>query len=174
VSITILILFTSKTFHMKTLSIFILLLAISFSSLAQTKTARFAVAGECGMCKSKIEKTAKAAGATYALWDVTSKQLTVRYASAANEAKIQQAIAGVGYDTPRYKATLEAYDQLHECCKYERTAAGKAETCSQQGKCGASGCQHDGACKKDMSCCKENGCAEKACCKKEEPKNQQP
>ncbi len=34
---------------------------------------------------------------------------------------IHQAIADVGYDTKKVKAKDEVYDNLHGCCKYDRT-----------------------------------------------------
>jgi hypothetical protein len=43
------------------------------------KTESFKVWGECGMCKSRIEKTVMAEGATDASWDSKTKLLTVRY-----------------------------------------------------------------------------------------------
>jgi periplasmic mercuric ion binding protein len=94
---------------------------------AQTKTETLKVSGECGSCKKKIESAAKKAGASYAVWDVDSKELTVKYNSTTtNNAKIQKSIAGVGYDTQDFKATDEAYNKLDGCCQYDRTA--KAET----------------------------------------------
>ena len=65
------------------------------------------------MCKAKIEKAAKSTGVKEASWDADKKILTVKYSSAStNAAKIQQAVAAVGYDTRDVKATDEAYDQL--------------------------------------------------------------
>lgn len=154
---------------MKTLKIFFSFLLLSFAtiSFAQTKTENFKVAGECGMCKKKIEKTAKAAGASYAVWNTDSKMLTVKYASAAtSKAKIEEAIAGAGYDTPDVKATSEAYSKLDECCQYERTTATAAAACCDSEKCTQAGCMKDGKCSADAACCKESGCDKKDCCKK--------
>lgn len=110
---------------MKTLQVLLLsFLFICFSSgaFAQTKTETFAVSGECKSCKKKIETAAKAAGATYAVWNVDSKKLTVKYNSgSANTTAIQQRIADAGYDTPSAKASDSAYNNLDECCQYERT-----------------------------------------------------
>jgi len=39
-------------------------------AIAQTKTESFKVSGNCGMCKSKIEKAAVAAGAKTATWNI--------------------------------------------------------------------------------------------------------
>ncbi|MDB5208516.1 MAG: hypothetical protein JWR72_3591 [Flavisolibacter sp.] len=155
---------------MKTLkTFFFTFLFISFSTVgfAQTKTETFKVAGECGMCKKKIESTAKKGGASYAAWDVDSKLLTVKYNStSASKAKIEKAIASVGYDTPDYKTTEAAYDKLDGCCKYERSDASATHSCCDNAKCTQSACMKDGKCSKDMSCCKEAGCDKKDCCTK--------
>ena len=80
------------------------------------------MSGECGTCKKKIETAAKKAGATYALWNVDSKELTVKYNSTTtNSAKIQKTIADAGYDTQDFKASDKAYNSLDGCCQYERT-----------------------------------------------------
>src|ERR1043165_341237 len=100
------------------------LLAIANIGFAQTRTETIKVAGECGTCKKKIEKAAKTAGASYAMWNTDSKVLTVKFNSTStNKARIEKAIAGAGYDTEDVKATDEAYHKLDECCQYDRTAA---------------------------------------------------
>lgn len=152
---------------MKTLVLFLSVILFSAPALfAQTKTSSFKVAGECGTCKKKIEKAAKAAGASYALWNVDTKMLTVKYADAATgKSKIEEAIAGAGYDTPDVKATDEAYKSLDECCQYQRTSA-TAQSCCDNEKCKEAACFKDGKCASDQSCCKEAGCEKKDCCKK--------
>jgi periplasmic mercuric ion binding protein len=167
---------------MKTLKLFLFSsLFILFAQLvnAQTQSSTFKVAGECGMCKKKIETAAKNAGATYAVWDVSSKALTVKYDSKkSNEVKIQEGIAAVGYDTPKYKASDEAYNNLHECCKYERVS--NKATCCDGVSCSNDECKKccaDGKCTTGMDCCKDGKCSrdaqsahavtsEAACCKK--------
>jgi periplasmic mercuric ion binding protein len=160
----------SKSFKMKAhkfLLLSFLFLCFSFMAVAQTKSEKFSVSGECGTCKKKIEKAAKAAGASYAMWDVDSKVLTVKYNStSSNTAKIQQAVAKAGYDTPGFKATDEDYNNLDGCCQYERTAASASTSCCDDKKCEDAKCMKDGKCEKDMSCCKDSGCDTKACCKK--------
>ena len=77
------------------------------------------------MCKEKIEKAAKQAGAVNALWNEDNGQLKVSYqAKKTSLIKIQQAIAKVGYDTQDFTASDAAYNKLHGCCQYTR----KAET----------------------------------------------
>ena len=155
---------------MKTLKIiFFTLLFIAFASsgFAQTKTEKIKVAGECSMCKKSIEKAARTAGASYAAWNTDNKVLTVKYSSTAtNKAKIEKAVAKVGYDTEDVKATDEAYNKLHQCCQYERSGASAAKSCCDSEKCTKTACMKDGKCDKDMACCKEAGCSMKDCCQK--------
>lgn len=152
-----------KTF-LKFFLLFVLA-SLSLSSFAQAKTEKIKVAGECGTCKKKIEKSAKAAGASYALWNPDSKLLTVKYNAASTSSdKIQHAIAATGYDTPKYKGDDEAYSKLDECCQYERSAS--AHSCCADAKCEKSACMKDGKCARDMPCCKDAGCDKKDCCKK--------
>jgi hypothetical protein len=156
---------------MKTLRITILSTLFLFFaqlSFAQSKSETFKVAGECGMCKTKIEGAAKKAGASFASWSEDSKVLTVKYNStSSNTAKIQKAIAATGYDTPGFKATDESYEKLHACCKYERAeSSATAKACCDHASCTKSACMKDGTCSKDAACCKEAGCDTKDCCKK--------
>ena len=170
---------------MKSFKIFstvLLCCAIATTSFSQkTKTETFQVSGNCGMCEAKIEKAAKAAGATYAEWNKDTKVITVKYNStSSNLAKIQKSIADSGYDNVGVKTTTEAYDKLHGCCKYDRAAAvtdSEKMECCKDGKCTKEG--HDGkdCCKKDgtakMDCCKDGKCTKeghdgKDCCKNEE------
>jgi len=107
---------------MKSLIFSVLLISIASLGFAQQKSETLKVSGECGSCKKKIETAAKKAGATYAVWNVDSKELAIKYNSTStNSAKIQKAVADAGYDTPDYKATDEAYNKLDGCCQYERT-----------------------------------------------------
>ena len=139
------------------------------------------VSGNCGMCKSNIEKAAKKAGAADAKWDVDEKTLTVKYnSSTTNAAKIQESVAAAGYDTRDVKTTNEAYDKLHGCCKYDRVADVKKGACCSEkcemkdGKCtdmpackDKGCCTADGVCKDAASCNHKDGHdAKAACCKK--------
>ncbi len=148
---------------MKTISLFAAILFSIFSiniSTAQTaKTETIKVWGNCGMCKTTIEKAAKKAGAKTADWNEDSKELKVTYAvNKTSSAKIQEAIAKSGYDTQDFTAVKSAYDNLHGCCKYDRKTADAADVkkcCTPGEKCsmGAADC-------KKMECCKD-----KTCCK---------
>ena len=100
------------------------LLAMSITTLlAQTeKEEEFEVAGNCGMCKTRIEKAAKSVdGVSAAEWDKESKMINVTFdADKTDLYKVHMAIAKVGHDTKLHKASDEVYDKLPGCCKYER------------------------------------------------------
>ena len=107
--------------------IFILLLfsLSSYGNLISQKskiTASFTVLGNCGMCEKVIETTAnKLKGVKNAIWDKEQKILTITYNSKKiSLIDIKKSIANSGYDTDEIKATKEAYDALHYCCKYDR------------------------------------------------------
>lgn len=147
---------------------------LSLSSvMAQTVTERFQVSGNCGMCKSKIEKAAKEAGATAASWNEDSKELLVSFGSGnSSVAQIQQKIAAVGYDNVGARATDAAYDKLHGCCKYDRTAAAAEPPCCKDGVCSKAkekNCCKSGKCNassKKEDCCVGDKCSKGADCKK--------
>jgi copper chaperone CopZ len=124
------ILIYKKLVIMKTLRHIILafLLFTGISVFAQEKTDTFKVYGNCGMCKSRVEKAAKAEGATTAVWDKDTKIMTVTYdASKTNLEALQKKVASVGHDTDLFTAPDKVYDKLPGCCLYER----KAETKKQ-------------------------------------------
>ncbi|MBL7731839.1 MAG: hypothetical protein JNM88_11730 [Chitinophagaceae bacterium] len=141
----------------KLFSLAVCCIAFTYGAAAQATTESFKVSGNCGMCKTKIEKAAKDAGATEANWDQESKMLTVTYSSSTtNTAKIQKKVAGVGYDNAGFKASLESYKKLHGCCQYDREDnAAKTSCCSE--KCSDKCEMKDGKCT-DMAACKEKGC----------------
>lgn len=110
---------------MKTLSLFAAIVFSIFSINTSTaqgkKTETIKVWGNCGMCKTTIEKAAKTAGAKTADWNEDTKELKVTYAvNKTSSAKIQEAIAASGYDTQDFTATAGAYNRLPGCCKYDR------------------------------------------------------
>lgn len=107
---------------MKTSFLLIAFLFASIGLFAQSKTESFKVYGECGMCKSRIEKAAKSVeGVTEAIWDKEKQMLKVTYdETKTNIHKIHVAVAKAGHDTDHHKADDKTYDKLHGCCKYDR------------------------------------------------------
>lgn len=80
------------------------------------------VAGNCGMCKARIEKTAKSIeGVVAASWDKENKMLNLEFDSSQTSIGIiSEAIAKSGHDTKYSKANDEIYNELPGCCHYER------------------------------------------------------
>ena len=104
----------------------IIFTVFSFSLIAQDASTavkeKFQVYGNCEMCKKKIDKAAKSVdGVKSAKWNVGSKTITVKYDSSQTDLDtIKKAIANVGYDTMKFRAKDEVYNNLHGCCKYDR------------------------------------------------------
>lgn len=80
------------------------------------------VYGICGMCKDRIEKTAKnVLGVTSALWNEESQMVTITFQEGLfTEMDLHQELTAVGHDTDKMKATDEVYENMHGCCKYDR------------------------------------------------------
>lgn len=135
-------------------------------SAAQVQNETIPVAGNCGMCRAKIEKAAKTAGAEEAKWSSESQAITVKYnSSTTNAAKIQKAIAAVGYDTRDHKASDKVYEKLPGCCKYDRMAS--SDQLAKKACCEAGECKHGEGTK---DCCVNGKCTKgdhdaKDCCK---------
>src|SRR5690606_5687353 len=110
---------------------------------AQTdSTAVFDVAGNCGLCKKRIENAAIIDGVETAVWDMKTHRLTVKYNHKKTSLEtIQQSIAHVGHDTPLFRAPDEVYEKLHECCLYERL--GKDKHAGEHQHSTAEGAEHD-------------------------------
>lgn len=156
---------------MKKLSLFVIIFLVSIANnqiFAQGNSVKtnIKVWGNCGMCKERIEKAAKSAGAESASWNSKSHELALTFNDATTSSeKIQQAIAAVGHDTQDFTADNNAYNNLHGCCKYDRK--GTESTGEVKKSCSMSSgktCAKDSAtCSKGKSCAKG-----KSCCKKPE------
>mgnify|MGYP000562741842 CR=1 FL=1 len=107
---------------MKTIILTIVMALFAMTTFAQEKNKKmtFDVNGKCGMCKARIEKAAlNVKGVKFASWDIPSHQLSVIMDERKTDPmKIKTAIVAVGHDTKELKATDEAYDSVHPCCKY--------------------------------------------------------
>jgi copper chaperone CopZ len=95
-------------------------MAISLQAQDKNKKTSFEVKGNCGMCEDRIEKAALGVqGVKYAAWDVSEKELTlILNEKKCSEDQVKKAIAEVGHDTDKFKATDSAYNKLPACCKY--------------------------------------------------------
>jgi cation transport ATPase len=107
---------------MKRILILIFVMLVSLSSFAQNKNAKASleVDGVCLMCKERIEKAAiRTKGVKSAIWNVETHELKLIYDERkTNLDTIAKQIVAVGHDTKELKATDEAYNSVHPCCKY--------------------------------------------------------
>lgn len=107
---------------MKKVLIMTIVMLVSFASFAQNKNAKASIEvdGVCLMCKERIEKSAiRTKGVKSAVWNVETHELKLIYDERkTNLDTITQKIVAVGHDTKKLKATDEAYNSVHPCCKY--------------------------------------------------------
>jgi copper chaperone CopZ len=84
-------------------------------------TVEMKVWGNCGKCKTRIEKAAKIKGVQKASWDIDSKMLTLTYTPQyVKLEKVHERIAMAGHDTENLYAPKGKYLGLPACCKYSR------------------------------------------------------
>ncbi|MFO7998906.1 MAG: heavy-metal-associated domain-containing protein [Bacteroidales bacterium] len=89
---------------------------------AEQGESTFAVLGNCGMCKDRIEKAAYSVrGVRDASWDQQKQELSVGFRpDRATREQVERAVAKAGHDTEYFLADDETYANLHACCLYER------------------------------------------------------
>ncbi len=112
---------------MKRFIVFVIAVISSFSTavLAQTTdkgtiTEKIKVAGNCGMCKQRIENAAYGKGVKHAEWDKATGMLTVTYRTdKTSGTDILKRIASVGHDADELHADSAAYQKLPACCAYK-------------------------------------------------------
>ncbi len=115
----------NKSHKISAVLLLILFALTSVHLTAQTsksKTEKFKVYGNCGMCKETIEGALKKKeGISKKSWDKNTKMLSVTFdESKLSLLQIKQKLADVGYDTDELQAKDEVYNNLPDCCKYER------------------------------------------------------
>ena len=125
--------------HSKLLYFILIILVLSISCQRNIKTETiivkhessiikpdlsFGVRGNCGMCKTTIEKAALSVdGVEEASWSISSKILDIKTSSNVDSIKIHQAVANSGYDTELMLAEDDDYNSLPGCCQYNREMA---------------------------------------------------
>lgn len=108
---------------MKKYILSILLLVLGVISFGQKDnkyaTETIKVYGNCGMCEERIESACDVVGVKRADWNEETKMLKIVYnPDKISLEELHQLCAEVGHSTDKVKATQEAYDNLHHCCKY--------------------------------------------------------
>jgi len=77
------------------------------------------VSGKCGMCKTRIENTAKnVKGVTNANWNESTSILVYSFEGTVKKDDVSNALLKVGHDTELGKAPDNIYNKLPGCCKY--------------------------------------------------------
>jgi len=96
----------------------------------KNKKQTFEVDGKCEMCKVRIEKAALSVkGVKYAQWDIPSHQLSLIFDEGkTNPMEIKTSLVNAGHDTKELKASEEAYNSVHACCKYREDDADDSKT----------------------------------------------
>ena len=97
-----------------------MLIFVGNVAIAQkVQTIKFGVGGLCEMCKSRIEKSVDVKGVKFAEYNLADHQIEVTFSpKKISETEIHQLIANIVHDTDKIKASDEAYEGLHHCCKY--------------------------------------------------------
>lgn len=100
-------------------------LLLSFTAcIAQIKNAKtetVKIYGNCGMCKSTIEKAGNIKKVAQVDWNKDTKTAVLTYDSTkTNQDEILKRIALAGYDSDQFLAPADVYAKLPECCQYER------------------------------------------------------
>jgi copper chaperone CopZ len=81
------------------------------------------VYGNCGMCKTTIEKSGSLKNIATVDWNADTKMATVTYDNKkTNQDEILKRIALSGYDSDKFLAPDSAYSKLPGCCQYDRVA----------------------------------------------------
>ncbi|WP_423127552.1 heavy-metal-associated domain-containing protein [Gaoshiqia sp. Z1-71] len=111
----------------KVLSLASVFLFGTVAVFAANKSEKFNVSGNCSMCEKRIEKAALSVkGVSKADWNKESKMIELVFDDSKTDVdQVKMAIAKAGHDTPGHKATDEAYNSLHNCCKYDRGNSAK-------------------------------------------------
>ena len=106
VTITVLLSFTSCNAQIKN---------------ATTETVK--IYGNCGMCEKTIEKAGNLKDIVKIDWNVDTKMATITYdTKKTNQDEILRRIALSGYDSDKFLAPDDVYNNLHGCCQYDRVA----------------------------------------------------
>jgi copper chaperone CopZ len=91
--------------------------------IKNAKTETVKIYGNCGMCETKIENAGNIKKVAKVDWDQDSKMATLTYdTTKTNPDEILKRIALAGYDSDKFLAPDDVYDNLHGCCQYDRVA----------------------------------------------------
>lgn len=96
---------------------------VSNAQIKNIKTEIVKIFGNCGMCKTTIEKAGTLKNIAKVDWNKDTKMAILTYdAKKTNQDEILKRIALVGYDNDNFLAPDAAYSKLPACCQYNREA----------------------------------------------------
>ena len=105
------------------IAIGVLLSNTSYAQIKNAKTESVKIYGNCGMCETKIEKAGNIKKIADVDWNQETQMATLTYdAKKTNPDEILKRIALVGYDSDKFLAPDDVYNNLHGCCQYDRVA----------------------------------------------------
>lgn len=101
-----------------------MLLSTSINAqIKNAKTESVKIYGNCGMCETNIEKAGNIKKIANVDWNQDTQMATLTYdATKTNQDEILKRIALVGYDSDKFLAPDDVYNNLHGCCQYDRVA----------------------------------------------------
>jgi copper chaperone CopZ len=101
----------------------LLSLTVCNAQIKNSVTEKVKVSGNCGMCKTKIEKAGSLKNTAKVDWDADTQMATLTYdAAKTNQDEILKRIALSGYDSEKFLAPDNTYSKLPGCCQYDRVA----------------------------------------------------
>jgi copper chaperone CopZ len=101
----------------------LLSLTVCNAQIKNSVTEKVKVFGNCGMCKTKIEKAGSLKNTAKVDWDADTQMATLTYdAAKTNQDEILKRIALSGYDSEKFLAPDNTYSKLPGCCQYDRVA----------------------------------------------------
>ena len=105
------------------IAICVLLSTTSNAQIKNAKTESVKIYGNCGMCETNIEKAGNIKKIANVDWNQETQMATLTYdATKTNQDEILKRIALVGYDSDKFLAPDDVYNNLHGCCQYDRVA----------------------------------------------------
>ena len=105
------------------IAITVLLSTTSNAQIKNAKTENVKIHGNCGMCETKIEKAGNIKKIANVDWNQDTQMATITFdATKTNQDEVLKRIALVGYDSDKFLAPDDVYNNLHGCCQYDRVA----------------------------------------------------
>ena len=102
---------------------FVLLSFTINAQIKNSKTETVKIYGNCGMCETNIEKVGTIKKVAKVDWNQETQMATLTYdATKTNQDEILKRIALAGYDSDKFLAPDDVYNNLHGCCQYDRVA----------------------------------------------------